>query len=36
LHVTTAINLYNSIECKPIITTHCWEILRNEAKWLDL
>lgn len=28
--------MYNNIERKPTTTRHCWEILRNEPKWLDL
>jgi hypothetical protein len=28
--------LYNSLDKRPFSTSHCWEVLKNEAKWLDL
>ncbi|OEL13234.1 hypothetical protein BAE44_0025747 [Dichanthelium oligosanthes] len=35
--ITTAVNLYNSVESRPLTTLHCWEMLRTEEpKWVDL
>ncbi|OEL30501.1 hypothetical protein BAE44_0008480 [Dichanthelium oligosanthes] len=33
---TAAVTLYNSIETKPFIFLHCWEVLREQPKWTDL
>ncbi|OEL30499.1 hypothetical protein BAE44_0008482 [Dichanthelium oligosanthes] len=34
--VVEAITRYNSLEKRPFAVAHCWAILKNEAKWLDM
>ena len=36
VQIAAAIELYNSLEDRPFTTIHCWEMLRNEPKWMDL
>ena len=36
VQIAAAIELYNSLEDRPFSTIHCWEMLRNEPKWMDL
>ncbi|OEL36551.1 hypothetical protein BAE44_0002430, partial [Dichanthelium oligosanthes] len=33
---TEAVNLYNSLEAKPFIVMHCWEVFHEQPKWIDL
>ncbi|OEL37034.1 hypothetical protein BAE44_0001947 [Dichanthelium oligosanthes] len=34
--IAEAIKRYNSLEKRPFAVPHCWAVLKNEAKWLDL
>ena len=36
VQIAAAIELYNSLEDRLFTTIHCWEMLRNEPKWMDL
>ena len=36
MQTAEALTLFASIQARPFTMTHCWNILKNEVKWLDL
>ena len=36
MQTAEALTLFASVQARPFTMTHCWNILKNEVKWLDL